>query len=45
MEKNKQRAIREVLKRLVDSVKEEFDKGNNPYKFEDRVVRIKNESL
>lgn len=41
METQKQRAIREVLKRLVDSVKEDFDKGKSPYNFEERVVKVK----
>jgi len=46
METQKQRAIQEVLKRLVDSVKRDFDNGRNPYRdFDDRVIRIKNDDL
>ena len=38
----KQKAIESVVKRLVDEVDKEFEKGKNPYDYESRIVRVMN---
>jgi len=40
MESAKQKAIESVVNRLVKEVDSEFEKGNNPYDFEGRIVRM-----
>ena len=39
---DKQKALEDVTKRLVDAVKEDFKKFGNPYDIEDRIWRLRN---
>jgi hypothetical protein len=40
METSKQKAIESVVNRLVKEVDSEFEKGNNPYNFEERIIKV-----